>query len=304
LQEGGHYISTGWRAKVVVVALLGLSLFILGQLVVENREAFIEFEWEVQPWWFILAIFIFAINVMSGSFGWHFLIVQFTGFAELRHNIKIIWSSNLAHRIPGPVWYIASRAIQYEQVGISKRITSLLSAFEATFSLVGGATLFVLTLPFWLQNDLDLTQISQYRYVLLLLPICLLIIHPRSLNWIGEKVGKKQLPNQLEWRHSLIGVTWYAIFWLLGGITLYALIAAIHPVEFRSMLPIICMWALANTISLVGAMILPFVGLRELSIVFLISNIVPLPVAILVSIFVRILWMSGEIATVLISFRL
>ncbi len=42
-------------------------------------------------------------------------------------------------------------------------------------------------------------------------------------------------------------------------------------------------------------------GIRELSLAFLLSQIIPLPVAILVVVLLRILWLIGEIITGLIS---
>ena len=304
MSAGGRYIGSGWRAKVLVVILFGLSVAVLGRLVFNNWATFVEFEWAIRPWWLVTAVVLFAINVLAGSWGWHSLVVGFAGFDDMRQNIKIIWSSNLAHRIPGPVWYIASRAIQYEKLGISKRLISLISAFEITFSLVSVGTLFVITLPFWVQSGVGFDQVDRYWYLLLVFPFSLLAVRPKFLMWVGQWLGGITIFRELDWRNSISWMLLYLFFWALGGLTLYALILTVYPLDISYLFTIISMWALANTISLIGVMILPFIGLRELSIVFLISNVVPLPVAILVSLCIRVIWLSGELITALVSFKL
>jgi uncharacterized membrane protein YbhN (UPF0104 family) len=46
------------------------------------------------------------------------------------------------------------------------------------------------------------------------------------------------------------------------------------------------------------------IGLREISLVLLLTPITPAPVALVIAILIRLIWFSGEMASALASFRL
>jgi hypothetical protein len=248
------------------------------------------------------------VSMYMGAWAWHRLVADVAKVTDRRLNIKIWWYANLAKRLPGVVWYIASRAILYEQAGVAKRTVTLLSGLEIALMFVSGLITTLLTLPFWVLPDEISQNLGYAWFMLVLIPLSLLLIHPRVLEKILAKLSSEKgaTPSSLilNWHHTLIWLVMYMVIWVAGGLILFSTINFFQTLSPQLLVPVVGMWSLANSVSLAGAITVTNIGVREVSLALLLTQIMPLPVAIITIIAIRLILLAGGLITAVISLKL
>ncbi|MEZ4510984.1 MAG: hypothetical protein R3C62_03840 [Chloroflexota bacterium] len=299
-----HTLFTGRWRRVVTGVFLGLTAVVILTVLYGNRELLRTYEWHIQPYWLLIATLVMFGSMFLGGWAWHLVAKRMAGVENGRLNLKIWWYANLAKRIPGVVWYIASRAILYEQAGVSKRTTSLLSGLELALIFVSGIITTLLTLPFWILPTEITENLGRAWFLLILLPLSFLLIQPRILEKIWQKLSHETNTHPLRWRDTLYWLGFYVIIWVLGGVVMFSTINFFQTLPATQLLATIGMWALASSVSLAGAITFTSIGVREVSLTLLLTQLMPLPVAIITIIAIRLLWLAGELITAVISLKL
>ncbi|MCA9950655.1 MAG: hypothetical protein KDE48_13480 [Anaerolineales bacterium] len=302
--RAAQFLFTGRRQRVVTAVFLFLTVVVIGSLIRGNWETLRDYEWQIRPSWLIYAVLLMLIDMFLGAVVWHSLCKRFIQHPHFFTNIKIWWYANLARRIPGTVWFIASRAILYETVGIAKLPVTLLSGLEMVLIFVSGIITTLLTLPFWILPDEVTQNVDLIWFLPLIVILCVIMVHPRILGKIWQLISRKGPTTQLYWRDTTTWLLLYIVVWSFGGLVLFCLINFFQPLPSSYIIATIGMWALASTISLAGALTITGLGLREVSLTVMLTQVVPLPVAIVIVIVLRVLWLLGELITAGISLKL
>ncbi|UCG25239.1 MAG: flippase-like domain-containing protein [Chloroflexota bacterium] len=299
-----NYLTTGWRRAALTVFMVLLSLAVIARVVIDNWDLLVRQEWTFAPVWLGYALLFFFIDLAISLFGWHLLVAQLTGFNSMRLNTKICLQSNLARRLPGSVWYVASRATLYQDVGVSKRKISMVSGLELVLFILSGILVTLITLPLWFSRLGTIGESIQIWWLLLVLPVALLLMHPGVLQRIWRRIGEDDPSVNVKWSYVATWIGIYVGTWLFGGAVLYCVIRVFHELHVSNLIVITGMWSLAGAISLIGFLVFSNIGLRELSLVLLLSLVIPFPTAIIVALVVRLIWLGGELLTSLLSFAL
>jgi hypothetical protein len=297
-------LTSGRRGRWIGAAFLALSLIVIARVVIANWPLLASYEWQFRPAWLIGVVAFFILDLLLAGWAWHVLMRRLAHYDNFRRSLKICWSANLARRMPTPVWYIASRAVLYEAEGVSKVTTSLMSGLELAFFLTSGAVTTLLTLPFWVVTEGVAGAIGRSWLLLVALGFSLLLVHPRLLEKLLQWLGRRPPAEALRWRDTISWVALYVLTWVLGALVLLSVISLFQPVPLAQWPAVLGIWSLAGTISLAGAMTISGIGLREISLVLLLTPITPAPVALVIAILIRLIWFSGEMASALASFRL
>ncbi len=301
--QAATYLTTGWRRKLLTLCFILLTVAVIGQILYVNRETLGIYLREARPIFLLPAALFFVLDLLLALYAWHLLVSNLTAFDNFRINTKINLYSNLARRIPGSVWYVASRAILYEEQGVSKKMTTLLSALELTFFISSGIVVTLCTLPFW-ELPSNLSNDFPTAWLIIFIALCsLLLANPTILQFIWRWLAKESV-RQLYWRETLYWLLIYALTWVVGGFVLHAVINLFQPLALTVLPMSIGVWSLAGIVSLVGFISLSVFGLREVSLALLLTPILPLPVTLLIGIVVRLIWLSGELISSLYSLRL
>lgn len=298
------YLLTGWRSKVLTVGFLGLTAVIILQLLRDNWETIVAYDWQWQPMWLLGALGFFLIDLLFAAWAWHLMVGRLANYHNFRQSTKICWYANFARRIPSPVWYIAGRAVLYEKEGVSKTTISLLSGLELAFYFVSGLVVGLLTLPFWALPDEVTQNLNEYWLLLPMLAVALVLLHPKVLGRIWQRATKETAVQPLTWRDILAWFGVQLLTWVSGTLFFYSLINVLIPVGLENFVLLLGVWSLAGSISLAGALTISVIGLREVSLTLLLSTLIPAPIALLVAILVRIAWLIGELLSSLLSLLL
>lgn len=299
-----RYSTTGWRRKALIVFFVLLTLAVIAQILFANRDVLLTYEWNIRPVWLVYALLFFSADFLVSLWAWHILVVNLVGFNNLRLTAKIVLTSNLARRIPGPVWHITSRALMYGEQGISRRSITLLSGLEMAFFFISAIVVFLLTLPFWVLPA-EMTGNQDPVWLLAIaLPVGLLLVHPRLLQRVWQRMSRESVERQLQWRDTVVWLAFYGMTWVLGGGVLFSVINFFEPLAWSEFVAVTGIWSLAGIVSITGFLTVSFIGLREISLVFLLTPIVPHPITLLIAISIRLIWVTGELLTSLLSLRL
>lgn len=298
-----RYATTGWRRKALIALFILASLGVITQIIIANWDLLVAYDWEIKPSWLVYAVVFFFVDFFVSLWAWHLLVVNLTGFDNLRRTAKIVLTSNLARRIPGSVWYITGRALLYGEQGVSKRSISLLSGLEMIFFMISAVVTFVMAVPFWVLPG-RLAGTVEPAWLLAALPVGMVLVHPRLLQRIWHRISRERLTRPLKWRDTVVWLALYVLTWILGAVVLFCVINFFHRLSWGHFMPVLGMWALAGIISITGFFTISIIGLREISLVFLLAQFVPHPITILIAISVRLIWLAGELITALISLKL
>ncbi len=294
----------GRTGRLVSVLFLLITLGVIAQILLSNWDTLATFPWQLRPIWLLAILLFFLIDLLVATWAWHLLVVGLANYNNFRRSAKICWYANLARRIPTPVWYIAGRAVMYEQVGVSKLTISLLSTLELIFFFLSGLITTLLTLPFWVIPPQLRTGANQGWLLLPLFILSLLLVHPRVLAALWRRLRPGTALQPLRWQTTITWLGCYMLAWVLGAFVLFSAINLLTPLPLSKLIPIIGIWSLAGSISLAGSLTISLIGVREISLTLLLAILIPAPVALIVAILMRLIWLAGETLSALASLKL
>jgi hypothetical protein len=283
------------------LAILLLILGFLAYAVYANWAELKQYEWTLDYRYLLLAGGLYGICFLSVMLGWHRVVTSLGGTKSLRVNARIYCYSSLPKRIPGVVWYIASRVHLYRQEGVSGSVTMLATGLETALLIVSGLLVYLGSLLFRVSTR-SAENLSPLVAALLLVPL-LVLLHPavfnRAVAFLLRKL-RREVEVSLTGRQSAGLVLLYVPAWILGGLDLYLLANAIYPVSLAHLPAVIGAWAASGAVSLLASFLIQGMGVTEITLAVLLSNFLPAPVAIVISIFFRILLTVGEVVWALL----
>ncbi len=293
------YLSTGWRFRTITMLLILLSIATIAGLVWNDWDEISNYSWDFRYEWLVFAIVGWVVAHGLGAYAWHWMVNRFINPLSWRTNFACWGYSNLAKRLPTPVWYISSRATLYEKHGVNKAIITFLSTLELCFILISGTLTATATLPFWSSLFIESHSAeSSINLWLILLAVGLLAItiHPRTLNWLWSKLSKKQNTYTFSWRDIILGGGYFTLMWLLGAWMLFSIIQFTGQHEGLSYLIVLGIWSAANIVSLAGSLAFFGFGLRDISLVVMLSQLLAnAPLALILAVLVRVIFIFGEL---------
>jgi uncharacterized membrane protein YbhN (UPF0104 family) len=266
---------------VLNLATLLFGLFLIVVIGWRNRDTL------DQPWLFDfrmigLGLVFFSLNLVAVVYGWAKLVDQFSGQPlSYRQHLRVYASTNLSKRLPGALWYIAGRAVQYERLAISPKITSLTSLLEYLLLIISGVTASLLLFPFMVSS----LNVS-WPFLVLSIGLGLVLIHPRIIQqiliWLRQPAD---VP--LNYWHLLRSLSWYVFGWLLGGLMFYGIIRFLHPLPLSLLPSVVGFWSISSSVALLAFFSPSGLGIKEVSLSVLLASHVPSPTAISIAILAR-----------------
>jgi hypothetical protein len=285
-------------ALLVSVLMLGAwGLFLQSQLA-ELRH----YSWQVAPLAFGLSVIAGALHFAALAFCWALLLLFMSralGGVRLAAAMRVWLLSMMARYIPGNVWHIVSRVAMagHLRVNVTQVVSS--ATIEQGMTLLGALVMVGITLPFW--------GVLPGRHVwwLLLLPMGLLLIHPRIMGslmaWAAVRLKRPELAWEYTYRDILMLLLANAGANLLAGLALFLLLSGMTDVHLADVPLLVGATALAWVVGYVTLFTPNGLGVREAALVALLSQVYPLPVAIVGSLLFRLVITLGEALAVLVS---
>jgi uncharacterized membrane protein YbhN (UPF0104 family) len=283
---------------------IGLSILtfvavvlILGYLLYQQRDILLGFDWQINWSFFLLSFLIFGVDLALVAFIWGWILNSLGKQLPFRTHFHYYCISNVAKRIPGTIWYIASRVTLYSKEGIELRKTSFASGMEAVISTIASA---VVSLMFAVQILRDYSVSP-----LLLAGILLLggiLVHPRMLSFFFRRL--KIDASELHYKHIIQWLFIYSFVWIIGGVLLFAIINILYDLPTGQLGYVIGSWSLVGFLSSLLLFSPSNLGVTEVGLSILLSAIMPSSIAVVIAIFARILLILYEIIWAGLSYSL
>jgi glycosyltransferase 2 family protein len=212
-----------------------------------------------------LALLAISLYYLVFILGWIRILAAFGIRIPYRVALQAEMVSMLAKYVPGGVWTPAARVAALNRLTGEAATGIVLASIlvEAILSAVSGVVVFAVSLVWVHQVDAPLIPIAVFAAVLVLL------LHPRvfvpTFGRVLRPFGLVSL-EPLPLATMTLLLLFYCLTWLLGGLGLYFLIAAVGPAPALSTVPFLGGTAAIGAIVAVLAVFAPSgLGVREAS---------------------------------------
>lgn len=214
----------------------------------------------------------------------------------IREGTTIWLTTMLTRYIPGNIWHIVGRLAMANQLGVSRTQVLASATVEQLLVLMSALMVFGLSVPFWRGGA------GPERWLLLLIPVGLLLLHPhifgRGLIWAAAILKRPTLAWSYRFHEIVLVLGAFVLANGAAGIALVVVIGSLTPFPADQAAFVIGAAALAWVIGYLSILTPSGLGVREAALTGLLSQIFPLPVAIMASLIYRLALTLGEIAAV------
>lgn len=237
-----------------------------------------------------LAVGAYVLALALALAGWGLIIGALSGCWRWLDHVRIYCITQITRRLPGTYWYLLGRVVMYEQLGVGRGVTALASGIELAVTCVGGLVVALVTWPlvFGAQGQ------SQFWLALALIGLAALL-NPLAVRWIVRRLSPHT--PQVRYRHILLWSLLYAMIWVLGGVMLFVLASAVHPLPLAALPALIGVWAITGLAAMTIFSFLPLgLGATELTITALIGDLLPGTEALFVAFAMRVVLTLCELS--------
>ena len=285
-----------WRLAFSILTFL-IVVLILGFLIYQQKDQLLSFNWQFD-WLFLLFSFlIFGLDLTLVVIVWGWILNSLGKQINFRTHFHYYCISNIAKRIPGTIWYIASRVTLYSTVGIELRKTSFASGVEVIISIIASA---IVSLTFAVQILTDYSISPLFLGGVLLLGA--ILIHPRVMSIMLRRLNLEI--NKIQYRLIFQWLFAYILIWIIGGILLYMIVNILYDLPIAYLGYVIGSWSLVGFLSSLLFFSPSNLGVTEVGLSILLSAILPSSIAVVIAIFARILLIIYEIVWAGLSYSL
>ncbi len=270
---GASQTNRKWLGRVLNIA----AILYIGALVLYLQVWTFDLDWGSLFPVVVLILFIYLLSVIIQYFVWTRIIATIRQ-TSLR-DVEIYSRTMLMRRLPGLPWHwIGGTALYTASTDVPGR--SVLSAYlgEWFLLLLAGLTLLA---------GIQTTTTHLIR-LLIFIPLFTftlafsLILQPKT----------RHFP-----RKVIEGIGWISIYstaWVLGGLILFLLVNELAP-ESLAFYDAVQIWIIAGGAGMLTAVLPSGFGIREISLTFLLSPLLGAPLALLVALLIRLLFILAEI---------
>jgi len=284
------FISQAWINRIqagIVGAILGSIISVIIKLWGPIQAI----QWHFEGRYLGLSIFLVIATVIEWAVVWSWMVQKMSDEPTSLHQIiNIYMYGNLSKYLPGSVWNYVARGYLGHKRGIGVRRVGFASLIEIVVSIATGLLLYAGSL-IW--PHIHQPFLSQWILFAIFLILMLAISPPaiRRLDPIINKIRKKapntSPPVQLNWKYFTIYnlLSWQV--WLVIGIAFFLLAMSIYPLSLRQMPEVIGGFSFSIIVGLIAIGIPQGLGVREGVLTLSLQALVPLPVALSISLFSR-----------------
>ncbi len=273
---------------LVTTVLIVITLAILGYLVYRQWDVIINYHWQLRPLPILSSFFFYSVALFWVAMIWGWVMNSLGPRLSFRKHIRYYLLSNIAKRIPGTIWYVASRLQFYVADGLEIKVTAVASAVEMVLISLAGILVVLVSAT----QTLARYHISPFVLVAVFI-LGLALIHPRVIRWILRRRNIE--PRAMSYRRILLGILAYVISWVLGGVILFAIGNIIYPIPVENLPYFITTWSVVGIISSLLFFSPSNFGVTEIGLSLLLSTVVPSSIAVLIALAARVILMAYDV---------
>jgi hypothetical protein len=240
--------------------------------------------------WLIPALIILILYYVFAAFGWD-LILRSLGYRIGFGRAQVAWGQPLLARyVPGSILYVLGRVLLSERAGVPRRITVASIVYEQAIS----ATSAIVVAAYFIIKHPDLQGDPIRWAVLILIPLAILILHPKVFGRLSNKAlrafGREPLPVVMSLRDVLALIVYYSLIWLVVAFGIYSVARSVTYIPYSDILLVGSAQAIGYFAALVTLVAPAGLGVRDAAFAWAVKAALPgrsFAVGSLISIAVR-----------------
>ncbi len=294
--EAIHRTSTG-HLVWIGLTIVGVT-FIIYKVVKEWQQIYI-IPWHLTPGYIVLSFSIYSVNLLLTASCWALIIAHFTGNRNFWHHVRIFCSTNLAQRLPTPFPYLAARAKVYASYGIYYEVTLTAMTVEIAVTIISAAIISIVTSALRAHAFSNI-GVNLPLMVFLIFPLVPVVIPAKFIsivNLLLVRLGRPSLSSQLTIRQTLLWVGIFGVIWVNSGVLYYFVVSIITTISPEKLIFLTNVSAVSGLFGWMGQILffLPIPAVRQFAIIYLMNLEFPMPVALALALFSRLIVMIFEL---------
>ena len=274
--------------------IVGVIFIFLGRMVWENWSQVKDTSFAFRPLHLVLSTLLFVLSYLTQIWAWYLITIKLGIAISLRETFENWFYSQLGKYLPGKVWLLLGRYYFYESKGKSRGKISIALYLEvATVLLAAGLLSVIGTVSFNEANPFGSGTGIWWMFPLFL--VGFLSLYPKFLqailNWILILFRKEPVMLSISYRD----ISWILLVcllsWIIGGIGFWIFVDSVFAISSHHILFLTGALAFSSILGLIALFAPSGLGVREGALVYLLSFVMPVPVAVIISILTRI-WMT------------
>ncbi|MEN6479917.1 MAG: lysylphosphatidylglycerol synthase transmembrane domain-containing protein [Anaerolineales bacterium] len=280
------------------VAVLLAALAVVGALIVRNWQAIRAYDWELRWWPLLVALPLYPLTNGLAAYLWTLLLARLGAEVRFGPSLYAFLVSNLARKLPTPVWFLGGRVLLAREQGVPESASSAALVIEQALSLLAAI---IVALLAGVVGGVSLVG-GLWRWVLIVAAAgCLgFLAWPglllRLVNWTMRKLGSAQRVASTAGPRDI--VYWLLIdmaSWVCGGLVYCCTCLALYAVPLSLWPALISLSALGGAVSFLSLVLPAGLGLREATTAAMLATLLPVPVAVTVPLLSRLWYLVNDL---------
>jgi glycosyltransferase 2 family protein len=216
---------TSRRRELLSWLVLLLVLVAVSAVVARNWQAFVDSIHKIGVGGVALSLVAAVLGVVGNYLQWRSVLIGLEVRFGLVEGARVFFVSQLGKYLPGSVWPIVMQMEAGRRRGASRTTMLAANLITVLLSLCVGLVLAALLLPFSSPSALH-----KFWWALALLPLLVVLAHPRSFPFLLDRVLKvlhrEPLQVRMTGSATMTALGWSTLSWIAFGAHLAVLAAA------------------------------------------------------------------------------
>jgi uncharacterized membrane protein YbhN (UPF0104 family) len=282
-----------WALGALAMALLVVALVRQGPGVVEALR-------NLDAWSVAAAAAAVLVALVTNMLSWHAHLAGMGSRLPVPAAARLYFLAQLGKYLPGSVWPLLAQM----DLGREHRLPAARSAAAAGLNVVLNLTTGILLGLVGLALS-GSGGLEDYWWVLLLVPLFLVLLHPPVLNRCTaialRLLRRPVVETRLTLPALLQAIAWSAAMWIALGLNIAALAHGVGAEGGRLLLLSTGAYAIAWVIGFIVVFAPAGAGPREIALVVLLAPVLPQPAALAVALVSRALGIVGDLVVVAVA---
>ncbi|UCB51877.1 MAG: flippase-like domain-containing protein [Candidatus Zixiibacteriota bacterium] len=307
-RQGGRL---AFLKKIAAVSIILACFFFLGRVLYRNLGELSSYQWSLKPWLLALSfVFLFA-NLTVSSFAWKRVLLLFGARLPFQQCFKIMFVSALGKYLPGKVWPYVGQMYLSGRAGIPRSVTLLSVLLLFGISSLVGLLAFISSLFFWggfsvIEVSLLLSAFTAFILIILSPPVLNRLL--RALALISNRFRKGLIPEGVVVRGGLrdVGriILIFVANWVIFGIALHLVANSLYHLDVSQTIILCGIFAVSVISGILSFFVPAGLGVREGVLSYLLGLFIPISVAIVIALALRVWMILGELLCFFTALRI
>ncbi|HVD26946.1 MAG TPA: lysylphosphatidylglycerol synthase transmembrane domain-containing protein [Mycobacteriales bacterium] len=208
------------RSARIAIALTALALLVF--TIARQREAVVDALHRMGPGWFAASLLAAIIGLGFTSFAWRTIMADLGSPLPVAAGMRVFYLAQIGKYLPGAVWPFVAQMELGKALGVPRQRSAVGGLLFVGLHCATGLLVASATLPF-----ASPAAAEHYWWVLALTPVLLVVLHPRVLSPLLDRVfwilRRPPLDRPLTLANTVRACGFLLVTWLFYGLSLLAL---------------------------------------------------------------------------------